>query len=404
VLQGPDDPDHSTAFASTATTPRRLDQAMANSRENARLSTATDVFDDEYAVDDFDRVADGFAPGRVEPADSRWSIHSADPSIRNGFTHISDAPRFSTGPSRNSMHKPRDGQNPFSSTEDEDDRTDQRSSTIRRSQSIQSTSTVQYAPGIAHRLSTATFARTSSPLPGATGPSHPYAMYPQDTNLARNSSTSTTASTIRVAQPLLAASQGPTHPYSMYPQDVSGHDDEEHHDATTASSSRVQTVIPVGFPGRTQVFVRARGTEDEEQDIIGVDGHSEQLPPYSEYPEDGVPKPIALPGQLATPPNGTQVHIPLIQQQQQRRPESMSDQADAEMQQLTSTDPDGSSSEKKSWNEKSWKEKRKTRVCGIPFWWILLSLCVLAFISIVLGAAIGGIFASARKEAEKATV
>jgi hypothetical protein len=246
--------------------------------------------------------------------------------------------------------------------------------------------------------------RASSPLPGATGPSHPYAMYPQDTNLARNSSTSTTASTIRVAQPLLAASQGPTHPYSMYPQDVSGHDDEEHHDATTASSSRVQTVIPVGFPGRTQVFVRARGTEDEEQDIIGVDGHSEQLPPYSEYPEDGVPKPIALPGQLATPPNGTQVHIPLIQQQQQRRPESMSDQADAEMQQLTSTDPDGSSSEKKSWNEKSWKEKRKTRVCGIPFWWILLSLCVLAFISIVLGAAIGGIFASARKEAEKATV
>jgi hypothetical protein len=84
----------------------------------------------------------------------------------------------------------------------------------------------------------------------------------------------------------------------------------------------------------------------------------------------------------------------------------MSDQAAAhgfaEMQQLNSTDSYSTSSESKSWKEKTWKEKRKTRFCGIPFWWILLSLCVLAFIAIVLGASIGGIFAGARKEAVKA--
>lgn len=379
---------------------------MADLRHQSRNST-DDVFDDEYAVDDhYDGVADGFAPGRVQPASDRWSIRSEDPSIRSVHAHISDAPRFSTGSSRNSMHKPRHDQNPFSSNEDDDDdHTDERSA-LHRSSSIQTTSTVQYAPGIAHRLSTASsaraFARTASPVHGTTGPSHPYSMYPQDTNVARNPSTSTTTSTIRAAQSTAVPSQGPAHPYSMYPQNVSELDVAD----SAIATNHAQTIIPVGFPGRTQVFVRTRGPADEEQDIIGVDGHSEQLPPYSEYPEDGVPKPIVLPiaMQTATPPSGTHVLMPLMQQQHQ--PESMSDQAAAhgfaEMQQLNSTDSYSTSSENKSWKEKTWKEKRKTRFCGIPFWWILLSLCVLAFIAIVLGASIGGIFAGARKEAVKA--
>ena len=108
---------------------------MADSRDNARRSTA-DVFDDEFAVDDFDGVADGFAPGRVQTGDSRWSIHSEDPSIRSVHAHMSDAPRFSTGPSRNSMHKPRDTQNPFSSAEDEDDDSHDERSALQRSHSI----------------------------------------------------------------------------------------------------------------------------------------------------------------------------------------------------------------------------------------------------------------------------
>lgn len=378
---------------------------MAHPREHARRSTA-DVFDDEYAVDDFDGVADGFAPGRVNTGDNRWSIHSEDPSIRSVYAHMADAPRSLAGPSRNSMHKARDVQNPFSSTEDDDDDGFDQASTLERSHSIHSSSTAQYAPGIAHRLSTAssarTFARTASPLHGTSGPSHPYSMYPQGTNLGRTPSVSTTTSTIRAAQPSNISSQGPTHPYSMYPQNVSEHDDVED---SAAQPSHAQTQIPVGFPGRNQAFLRTRGPEDEEQDIIGVDGHSEQLPPYSEYPEDGVPKTIVLPGQVVTPPSGTQLHLPLMQQQQ-RQPESMSDQTAAhglaEMQQVDSVDSDTTSSANKSWHEKSWKEKRKTRFCGVPFWWILLSLCVLAFIAIVLGAAIGGIFASARKQAEKA--
>jgi hypothetical protein len=80
---------------------------MADHRHQSRNST-DDVFDDEYAVDDhYDGVADGFAPGRVQPASDRWSIRSEDPSIRSVHAHMSDAPRFSTGSTRNSMHKPR---------------------------------------------------------------------------------------------------------------------------------------------------------------------------------------------------------------------------------------------------------------------------------------------------------
>ncbi|KAK8192526.1 hypothetical protein M8818_007696 [Zalaria obscura] len=59
--------------------------------------------------------------------------------------------------------------------------------------------------------------------------------------------------------------------------------------------------IPVGFPGHDQPFHRRRGPDGEEQDIIGTDGHSEQLPPYSEYPEDGPPKDTILPLHTAAP-------------------------------------------------------------------------------------------------------
>lgn len=368
------------------------------------MHESLDVFDDEFAVDEFDVVADGFAPGRLHMAanDAIDDSEDDEPHIHSVAAHMADpttplASRFAGN--RNSMRKSRNMENPFRSVEDGDDT----ESLSGRPLSIHSQSTA-YAPGNYHRSLSSTssraFAPSQSPSQSASGPSHPYAMYPQGTNLARTPSVST-VSTIRAPQRPLMADQGPTHPYAMYPQNVS----EDTDDDQNPSTSNVQSQIPVGFPGRQQPSYRRQGPEGEEHDIIGVDGHTEQLPPYSEYPEDGVPKHIVLPQAAAVAPtSGTQLNLPLFQ----GRPQSMSDagaraasprEAFAGMQQMESND--STLSGPKRWRDKSWKEKRKTKVCGIPFWWLLLSMCVLAFIAIVLGGAIGGFMTSQKREQQR---
>lgn len=139
--------------------------------------------------------------------------------------------------------------------------------------------------------STASFATTSmSENPFETGPSHPYGMYPQHTMDRSNSIA--TASTERQDRPTSVMSvQRPAHPYAMYSQ--SGLDDEtpiEPMQATQPAVPRIQTAMPVGFPGLDNGYRRVLGPDGEEQDIIGPDGHTEQLPPYSRYPDEGPTK------------------------------------------------------------------------------------------------------------------
>lgn len=311
------------------------------------------------------------------------------------------------GPTRSSIQKTRGPDNPFMSAEDEDDddnknkTNDNDRNALGRTASLHSQSTVAYAPGITHRsLSSASshpFAPMHSPVLASSGPSHPYAMYPQDSFLARTASVSTT-STIRAPQRASLPQQGPAHPYAMYPQNVVADvDDAEEHDA---ANPHPQDHIPIGFPGRAQAFQRQQGPEGEEQDIVGADGHAEQLPPYSEYPENGVPKHIVIvtPISDTAPLTATPSHLPVAQ----GGPQSMTDasaRADAQsftsMEQMESNQTRGSTP--KRWKNKSWKEKRKTKFCGIPFWWIMLSGCVLAFIAVVLGGAIGGFLSSQKK-------
>jgi hypothetical protein len=55
----------------------------------------------------------------------------------------------------------------------------------------------------------------------------------------------------------------------------------------------IQSAIPVGFPGLSTGYHRQIGPDGEEQDIVGPDGHTEQLPPYTRYPDE-VPTKAAL--------------------------------------------------------------------------------------------------------------
>jgi hypothetical protein len=71
----------------------------------------------------------------------------------------------------------------------------------------------------------------------------------------------------------------PAHPYALYQQTMFEEPDE--------AEEPVTQTVPIGFPGRTVSFRRRTGPEGEELDVMGPDGHTEQLPPYSRYPEAG---------------------------------------------------------------------------------------------------------------------
>ncbi|TDZ27587.1 hypothetical protein CTRI78_v012246 [Colletotrichum trifolii] len=110
--------------------------------------------------------------------------------------------------------------------------------------------------------------RSESPYEGPSGPSHPYQMYPQRTNSVA------TSSTARMPEPSYNGPQGPVHPYTLYPQNTVPAEPNEGGD------------IPVGFLGHTDNYQRRLGPDGEEiADLIGPLGHTEELPPYTRYPE-----------------------------------------------------------------------------------------------------------------------
>lgn len=364
-----------------------------------------DVFDDEFAVDDFDLVADGFRPESAREGDER---HSQDPPIHTTSAHYATDPDLITptapAPNRSSISKTRSDENPFASPED-GPRMD-----FERSPSIHSQSTASFAPGIARRSTSSAssnlFANTSSPRFGADGPSHPYAMYPQGT-IPRSPSIATTST----VQPNRNSSvrHAPQHPYAMYPQGVTEDDHLEDEDDAQAAAPAV------GFPGLGQPYQRVRGPDGEEQDIIGMDGHAEQLPPYTRYPEEGPKMPIlAVPGELHSrgPVAGTDPGMPLMHQHipppaptpQQQRPQSMTDQSQLERHSIQDRGIDSHASlplmervasestgyTEKSWKEKTWKEKRRTRFCGVQFLWLVMGICALGFIGAIVGGIMGG--------------
>lgn len=186
---------------------------------------------------------------------------------------------------------------------------------------------------------------------------------------------------------------GPAHPYALYPQDVS------------VAAIAVPEPVHVGFPGHLQQFQRGIGPEGEEQDIVGTDGHAEQLPPYSRYADRSGTRPAAgstgAPREDAASLAGTQ---PEMQQRspfddpQDRlamlAPASSIDVTEVRQTDLTLASCSSTSqlsSQTTAWTEKSWKEKTikeksKTKVFGIlRIWVILLIVAVAAFIAIFCG-------------------
>ena len=362
------------------------------------------IFDDGFVVEDFDLIADGFRPpDRDRRRTSR--VDQAGPSIQSVAAQYASGPVTPTGMSRNSTRKSRTRDNPFASPEDEAGAPLVRTpsgnfATSIPRRSVSSASSTQYAGSRSSRL-------------GAGGPSHPYGMYAQGT-IARTPSVTTT-STVRPQRPS-SSRNGPQHPYALYTQGVGEDFDDDDGDAEAA-----QNPVPVGFTGVGQSYRRQRGPDGEEQDIIGVYGHAEQLPPYSRYPEDGPEKMALL--DVPSPPTtlhsrapvfGTDPGMPLMHTQL-RPTQSMTDQSQLQGQpssasrlsmlsrgEAESTE-DSLPSNNKSWSEKSWKEKKKTRICGIPFWWLLVVGGVAVFIFAVLSGSVAGYMEGVKQQKQYVT-
>jgi hypothetical protein len=356
------------------------------------------VFDDEFEVEDFDLVADGFRPGQSHDRDERQAGASEEAEPVRTVSAQYARGSIIAPPSRDSTRKSRGQENPFVSPEDEEELPLERtpSGNFIPQRSVSSASSSQ-------------FASTDSVRFGAAGPSHPYGMYPQGT-VARTPSAATQSTARPSRHSTTRYAPGPQHPYALYPQGVG--DDLD--DADTA-----QNPVPVGFLGQGQAFQRRRGPDGEEQDILGDYGHLEQLPPYTRYPEDGPEKaplldvpspPTALHSRapvLGTDPAMSLMHNQMLPAQQSMTDESNLQRQNSRLSRLTGDEEspvDASASDslltKKSWSDKSWHEKRKTRFFGVPCWWSLVVVGVIVFIGAILGGALGG-FAAGQKSGQK---
>jgi hypothetical protein len=244
---------------------------------------------------------------------------------------------------------------------------------------------------LSHRtsaVSTSSFVTTAQSDMTA-GPSHPYGMYPQGTGVARTPSVTTTSTGFHPTR--TQSLQRPTHPYGMYPQNPVEDEDER--------PQHPQRAIPVGFPGLNAGYHRQIGPDGEEQDIVGPDGHTEQLPPYSRFPEEGhakrAPVPASTSAQTAAPTLMSPTQSTISQREAfSSSPDTpTSDTVNLTQNSQTSHTPSSEQSRtgEKPWSEKSWRERRKTKVLfgAIPCWLLALLLLVLVIFGAIIGVAVG---------------
>lgn len=332
-------------------------------RTSARLSM-TEQDDGDYDLEAMG-ISDGFRPSEATSGHNRGPSHASQ-SITPGRRSPPLRPSSTTKPKLESFALRHDGG----------------MGPVARNTSIAAHPTTT-GPTRSSSVSTdVAYVRTETPYQGPSGPSHPYQMYPQESRVARTMSVATT-STVAVPERPYNGPGGPTHPYGMYPQNIVP-------EGEAAGGTSVPPPGPVGFPGLNNNYERRLGPDGEEiADIIGPDGHTEQLPPYTQYPDEALARktrpavtvPLAGAGGigLATrnPEFESQEDLNTPQSRQSTR-SILSDsthQINMAAQTMSEKPP-----------LKKWQRAAKRKVCGIvPVWAIALAAAVFILFGIVLG-------------------
>ncbi|KAL9099161.1 MAG: hypothetical protein Q9163_005297 [Psora crenata] len=378
---------------------RRSIGSLHSTRQSAR-SLDTDIFSDEHALQ---RLELDNGPQRA------WSLGEHDLSP----PHCVDdqTPQSSTS----AAQEPPNMHIGSTTTSDGSHRTTRQNSTSSRSshsRSLTSASDSYTTPTLRRStMSSVVVPRAQSPYQGATGPTHPYAMYSQDISVTRTPSMATT-STLRRPEMSYSGPVGPTQPYGMYPQHtVSGDDQDPFNESTHA-------VTAANLPGSRpapRLYRRRLGANGEDvDDLLGPDGYTEQLPPYTRYPNN-------------VPPKGGTDAVSVVndpapdQQAATRQPESsgetlphrsrsgnddtaVSDDTatlplhnpfmDGSTQVSSTTAIDESPKMEVGWFSQRAKARSKKRICGgvMPCWLLVLVLVVVVLAGLI-GGIIGGVLA-----------
>lgn len=241
-------------------------------------------------------------------------------------------------------------------------------------------------------------------------------MYPQDIGVLPTPSMAT-PSTERPSGRSYTGPTGPTQPYGLYPQNTVPED----------NVAPVQNPYPpasVGFPGQTQTYTRHLGPEAEDaDDLVGPDGYTEQLPPYTRYP-DGIPpktagaSPASMLGAERDPQGSSEETLMNPLQTQGSSPDSITgptpeplrepvrdNPSSTELTEPTAVARSESTQDDEGGNFKERvKEKGKKRVCfgALPLWVIaVLLMLMVAVLAGVIGAVVGR--ARGEKQAESAS-
>lgn len=395
-----------------------MERPNRQSRASAAEEPNPNVFDDEYAVDipDFDLdfgVADGFAPaesGREAQSSTRRRSHTQPSTARRSIQSGKEAGERNEPPRTRRSSIAKETRSSFditggfnqhgmpSASHSEDDPFTQYNHIPLRTRPVSTAS------------SFATVDDSRASYRGASGPSHPYDLFPQ-AGVPRQSIIS--QSPPSRPRPSLYTPSQPAHPYGLYQQTSF---------PVGESEAEIVPAIPVGFPGRTGNFGRQIGPDGEDQGIVGPDGHTEDLPPYSKYPDARTVKPVfaaAAPISPVSPvedgPSSVNRALPRSQDEivspivpadnpsslsqspiPPSAPSAIPSQSSSQDLQLKSPRSSRYSiRDEKAWRDKTWREKRRTRVCGgrLPIWALLVAISIVLFIIILVGGVIGGLLA-----------
>jgi hypothetical protein len=234
-------------------------------------------------------------------------------------------------------------------------------------------------------------------------------MYPQRT---LSNATAETTTPIPRESPTENQQQGPTHPYTLYTQSTA--EVEE----TPARS------IPVGFTNVPDNYRRQLGPDGEEAgDLIGPMGHTEELPPYTRYPEIAyVRKGSSNDTESISTPSSSTRGMPAVSAgaggigRATRDPEFSSTEEDlalnrsrpsirSQHSQASRHDINTAAREitEKSSRQEKWERRAKKKLWGIvPYWAICLVMVGMVLMGIIMGAVIGTVLKKSDDKTRKA--
>jgi len=160
--------------------------------------------------------------------------------------------------------------------------------------------------------------------------------------------------------------------------------------------------IAVGFPGSDQNFQRRLGPDGEDvDDLIGPDGYTEQLPPYSRY-ANGVPpryaSGVGTTNRRNAPPPSVEDSQETLNSSESRDAALINPFGDSSTQ-LSSATSDVVPPKDEGGNFKERVRRRsKKKVCRGISCWLCVVIVVVVFLAVLLGGVIGGVVAHKRGE------